>query len=193
MLAASACAVTSCAAKKQTPFVHAEAIKPENLGNRAERIDGALAEDAIRATDLLRGHKITIHDAARFAADAAEKLAPHGATIGNAVDFYIRAMQRRTASVSISALIDEFLKNRTAKGKCRAYVEKDELYSLRRKTKSWDPLKAGQPTFRSIQCLDPRSTLPKPSWSLLLIVYFNDSHTGAAAVTSKNRRVGPWG
>jgi hypothetical protein len=56
------------------------------------------------------------------AAEAAEKLVPYGATVGDAVDFYVAAMRQRAASVSISALIDEFLKNRAAKGKSRAYV-----------------------------------------------------------------------
>ena len=103
-------------------FVQAETIKRENLGNRAQRIDGALAEDAIRAADLLRGHKLTIYDAARLAADAAEKLAPHGVGPGDAVDFYVAAMRERQASVSIGDLIDEFLENRAAKRKSRAYL-----------------------------------------------------------------------
>src|SRR5438105_8493489 len=74
-------------------FIQAETIKRENLGNRAQRIDGALAEDAIRAADLLRGHKVTIYDAARLAAEAAENVDSHGVRSSVAVNIFVTSVR----------------------------------------------------------------------------------------------------
>src|SRR4029453_9506595 len=49
-------------------FIAAEKIRRENLGNRATHIDGALAEDALRASDALRSTPYTLFDAARLVA-----------------------------------------------------------------------------------------------------------------------------
>jgi len=48
-----------------------------------------LAEDAVRAADLLRPHGITVFDAAHLAAESVVKLAPYGVGVGEAVDFYV--------------------------------------------------------------------------------------------------------
>src|SRR5438094_74928 len=62
-------------------FIEAEQIRRENLGKRATHIDGALAEDALRASDILKPTPYTLLDAARFAAHAHSKLEPHAVRI----------------------------------------------------------------------------------------------------------------
>src|SRR5258708_36384234 len=51
-------------------FIAAEDIRRQNLGNRATHIDGALAEDALRATDVLKSTPYSILDAGRVVAEA---------------------------------------------------------------------------------------------------------------------------
>jgi integrase len=108
--------------KEAETFIQAENTKRQNLGNRAQRINGALAEDAIRAADLLRTHGMTVYDAARTAAEAAEKLAPFRISIADAIDSFLATMHQRQASVPLLTLADEFVRNRTAKQKSRAYL-----------------------------------------------------------------------
>jgi integrase/recombinase XerD len=103
-------------------FIEAEEIKRENLGTRATHIDGPLAEDAVRAADLLRPHGMTVFDAARLATESVVKLAPYGVGVGEAVNFYVETMRQRQASVSVERLVAEFLENRRAKGKSEIYL-----------------------------------------------------------------------
>src|SRR4029453_10114363 len=76
-------------------FAEAEQVKRETLGTRATHINGALAEDAVRAAELLKPHALTVFDAARLAADSIVKLAPFNASVRDAVGFYVEMMQKR--------------------------------------------------------------------------------------------------
>ena len=103
-------------------FLEAEQIRRENLGKRAAHIDGALAEDALRASDILRPTPYTLLDAARFVAHAHSKLEPHAVRIDDAINAHAAAIERRNRSVTITKLVDEFIENRRAKGKSEIYV-----------------------------------------------------------------------
>ena len=103
-------------------FLEAEQIRRENLGKRAAHIDGALAEDALRASDILRPTPYTLLDAARFVAHAHSKLEPHAIRIDDAINAHAAAIERRNRSVTITKLVDEFIENRRAKGKSEIYV-----------------------------------------------------------------------
>jgi integrase len=112
-------------------FVEAEQIRRENLGKRATHIDGALAEDALRASDILKPTPYTLLDAARLVAHAHDKLEPHSVRIDDAVNEHVAAIERRKRSVSVNQLIDEFIANRRAKGKSEIYI-RDLTTRLRR-------------------------------------------------------------
>ena len=103
-------------------FLEAEQIRRENLGKRAAHIDGALAEDALRASDILRPTPYTLLDAARFVAHAHSKLEPHAVRIDDAINAHAATIERRNRSVTITKLVDEFIENRRAKGKSEIYV-----------------------------------------------------------------------
>lgn len=108
-------------------FVESEEIKRVNLGTRAAHIDGSLAEDAVRAAEILRPHGLAVFDAARLAAESVVKLSPLGVGIGQAVEFYVEAMRQRNASVTVARLMEEFLENRRAKAKSKMYLKDLEL------------------------------------------------------------------
>jgi integrase len=112
-------------------FIETERIRRENLGKRATHIDGALAEDALRASDILNRTPYTLLDAARFVAHAHSKLEPHSVRIDDAIDEQAAAIERRKRSVSVSHLVDEFITNRRAKGKSDIYI-RDLTTRLRR-------------------------------------------------------------
>jgi integrase/recombinase XerD len=103
-------------------FMAAEEVRRQNLGRRAAHIDGALAEDALRAADVLKSTPYSILDAARVAAEAHAKLAPYSIRIGDAIDKYVFAAEQRRRSVTVSALADEFVANRRAKGRSAVYL-----------------------------------------------------------------------
>ena len=112
-------------------FVEAEQIRRENLGKRATHIDGALAEDALRASDILKPTPYTLLDAARFVAHAHSKLEPHAVRIDDAINEHAAAIERRNRSVTVNKLVDEFIDNRRAKGKSEIYI-RDLTTRLRR-------------------------------------------------------------
>jgi integrase len=112
-------------------FIEAERIRRENLGNRATRIDGALAEDALRAADLLRETPYGLLDAAKVIADAHSKLAPFSTQIGDAVAAQIAQLEQRRRSATVSNLVNEFIENRRLKGKSAMYL-RDLQTRLRR-------------------------------------------------------------
>ena len=112
-------------------FIEAEQIRRENLGKRATHIDGALAEDALRASDILKPTPYTLLDAARFVAHAHAKLEPHSVRIDDAINEQAAAIERRNRSVSVNKLVDEFIENRRAKGKSEIYI-RDLTTRLRR-------------------------------------------------------------
>jgi integrase/recombinase XerD len=103
-------------------FIQAEKIRRENLGNRATHIDGALAEDALRASDILKATPYMLLDAARLIAHAHSKLQVHSIRIDDAIDAHATAIEQRKRSVTVSYLIDEFIANRRAKGKSEIYL-----------------------------------------------------------------------
>jgi integrase len=103
-------------------FIQAEKIRRENLGNRATHIDGALAEDALRASDALRSTPYTLFDAARLVAHAHRKLEPYSIRIDDAINAHVAAIERRKCSVTVNQLVDEFIANRRAKGKSEIYL-----------------------------------------------------------------------
>jgi integrase len=103
-------------------FIAAEKIRRENLGNRATRIDGALAEDALRASDALNSTPYTLFDAARLVAHAHKKLEPYSVRIDDAINEHVAAIERRRSSVTVNQLVDEFIANRRAKGKSEIYI-----------------------------------------------------------------------
>ena len=117
--------------KAAETFVDAEQIRRENLGKRATHIDGALAEDALRASDILKPTPYTLLDAARFVAHAHSKLQPHAVRIDDAVNAHAAAIERRNRSVTVNKLADEFIENRRAKGKSEIYI-RDLTTRLRR-------------------------------------------------------------
>src|SRR5262245_54431363 len=80
-------------------FLEAEQIRRENLGRRATHIDGALAEDALRASDILKTTPYTLLDAARFVVHAHTKLEPHSIRIDDAINEHTAAIERRNRSV----------------------------------------------------------------------------------------------
>jgi len=108
--------------KAAETFVEAEQIRRENLGKRATHIGGALAEDALRASDILKPTPYTLLDAARFVAHAHSKLEPHSIRIDDAINEHAAAIERRNRSVAVNQLVDEFIANRRAKGKSEVYV-----------------------------------------------------------------------
>jgi integrase len=112
-------------------FVEAEQIRRENLGKRSAHIDGALAEDALRASDILKPTPYTLLDAARLVAHAHCKLKPHSVRIDDAINEQAAAIERRKRSVSVNQLVDEFIANRRAKGKSEIYI-RDLTTRLRR-------------------------------------------------------------
>ena len=112
-------------------FIEAEQIRRENLGKRASHIDGALAEDALRASDILKPTPYTLLDAARLVAHAHDKLEPHSVRIDDAINEHAAAVERRNRSVIVNKLVDEFIENRRAKGKSEIYV-RDLTTRLRR-------------------------------------------------------------
>src|SRR5436305_8304176 len=67
-------------------FIEAEQIRRENLGKRATHIDGALAEDALRASDVLKQTPYTLLDAARLVAHGHSTLEPHSVRIDDAIN-----------------------------------------------------------------------------------------------------------
>jgi integrase len=103
-------------------FVQAEKIRRENLGKRATHIDGALAEDAVRALDALKSTPYTLFDAARIVAQAHTKLKPHSVRIDDAIDEHVAAIERRNRSASVNDSVDQFIANRRAKGKSEIYI-----------------------------------------------------------------------
>jgi integrase len=103
-------------------FIEAEQIRRENLGKRATHIDGAIAEDALRASDILKATPYTLLDAARFVVHAHTKLEPHSIRIDDAINEHAAAIERRNRSVTVNQLFDEFIANRRAKGKSEIYV-----------------------------------------------------------------------
>jgi integrase len=108
--------------KAAETFIEAEQIRRENLGKRATHIDGALAEDALRASDILKPTPYTLLDAARFVAHAHSKLEPHSVRIDDAISEHAAAIERRRRSVTVRQLVDEFIANRRAKGKSEIYI-----------------------------------------------------------------------
>jgi integrase len=112
-------------------FIEAEQIRRENLGKRATHIDGAIAEDALRASDILKPTPYTLLDAARFVAHAHSKLEPHSVRIDDAINAHAATIERRNRSVTINKLVDEFIENRRAKGKSEIYI-RDLRTRLRR-------------------------------------------------------------
>jgi integrase len=112
-------------------FVEAEQIRRENLGKRATHIDGALAEDALRASDLLKPTPYTLLDAARFVAHAHSTLEPHSVRIDDAINAHAAAIEQRKRSVTVNKLADEFIANRRAKRKSEIYI-RDLTIRLRR-------------------------------------------------------------
>jgi integrase/recombinase XerD len=103
-------------------FIAAEEIRRQNLGKRAAHIDGALAEDALRASDELKSTPYTLLDAGRFVAAAHDKLAPYAVTIEDAVNAQVALIEQRRRSVSVSDAVSRFIENRKAKGKSAIYL-----------------------------------------------------------------------
>ena len=112
-------------------FIQAERIRRLNLGNRATHIDGALAEDAVRAAEALAETGYGVLEAARLVGAAHQKLAPFGAGIPAAVDAYADQLKQRQRSATVAALVNEFIENRRAKGKSTMYL-RDLQTRLRR-------------------------------------------------------------
>jgi integrase len=108
--------------KAAKTFIEAEEIRRENLGKRATHIDGAIAEDALRASDILKATPYTLLEAARFVVHAHTKLEPHSIRIDDAISEHAAAIERRNRSVTVNQLFDEFIANRRAKGKSEIYV-----------------------------------------------------------------------
>jgi integrase len=117
--------------KAAETFIEAEQIRRENLGKRAAHIHGALAEDALRAADVLKPTPYTLLDAARFVAHAHSKLEPHSVRIDDAINEHVVAIERRKRSITVNRLVDEFIANRRAKGKSDIYI-RDLTTRLRR-------------------------------------------------------------
>src|SRR5262245_46350405 len=76
-------------------FLEAEQIRRENLGKRATHIDGAIAEDALRALDVLKQTPYTLLDAARLVAHAHSVLEPYSVRIDDAINAHAAAMEQR--------------------------------------------------------------------------------------------------
>jgi integrase len=108
--------------KAAKTFIEVEKIRRENLGNRATHIDGALAEDALRASDVLRSTPFTLLDAARLVAHAHKKLEPYAVRIDDAIDEHVVGIERRRRSASVGVVVDQFIANRQAKGKSKIYI-----------------------------------------------------------------------
>jgi integrase len=117
--------------KAAETFIDAEQVRRENLGKRAAHIHGALAEDALRASDILKPTPYTLLDAARLIARAHSKLEPHSVRIDDAINEQTAAIERRKRSISVNQLVDEFIANRRAKGKSEIYI-RDLTTRLRR-------------------------------------------------------------
>jgi integrase len=103
-------------------FLQAETIRRENLGNRATRIDGALAEDALRASDVLELTPYTLFDAARLIAHAHKRLEPYSVHIDDAIDEHVAGIEQRRRSASVDEVAGQFIANRRAKGKSNIYI-----------------------------------------------------------------------
>src|SRR5262245_2602548 len=117
--------------KAAETFVEAEQIRRENLGKRATHIDGALAEDALRASDVLKPTPYTLLEAARFVAHAHSTLEPHSVRIDDAITAHAAVIEQRKRSITITNIVDEFIANRRAKGKSEIYI-RDLTIRLRR-------------------------------------------------------------
>jgi integrase len=108
--------------KAAETFIEAEKIRRENLGNRATHIDGALAEDALRASDALRSTPYTLFDAARLIAHAHKRLEPYSVRIDDAINDHVAGIEQRRRSASVNEVADQFIANRRAKGKSKIYI-----------------------------------------------------------------------
>jgi integrase len=117
--------------KEAETFIDAEEIRRENLGKRATHIDGALTEDALRASDVLKPTPYTLLDAARLVAHAHSMLEPHSVRIDDAINAQTAAIEQRKRSITVNKLGEEFIANRGAKGKSEIYI-RDLTIRLRR-------------------------------------------------------------
>ena len=103
-------------------FIEAEKIRRENLGNRATHIDGALAEDALRASDELRSTPDTLFGEGRLVASAHKKLEPYSVRIDDAINEHVAGIEQRRRNASVNEVADQFIANRRAKGKSKIYI-----------------------------------------------------------------------
>jgi hypothetical protein len=73
---------------------------------------GALAEDALRASDILKPTPYTLVDAARFVAQAHSKLEPHSVRMDDAINEHAAAIERRKRSLSVNQLRSRVVRSR---------------------------------------------------------------------------------
>lgn len=103
-------------------FLRLELTRRQNLGARAAHIDGALAEDAVRAADALKGTPFNLLDAARIVARGHARLGPYSVAIDDAIERHASEMERREQSISVSELAEMVIANRRAKGRRLSHV-----------------------------------------------------------------------
>lgn len=98
------------------------AIRQKNLGTRAGNLSGKEIEDAAESLKLLAPHGLSILDAAREAANLAGVLKPFDVSPVDVVRDYIARREEAEKSLSISALVAEFIAEREAKGMSAYYL-----------------------------------------------------------------------
>ncbi len=103
-------------------FLRIEQTRQQNLGNRAARIDGALAEDALRASEILKDTPFNILDAARIVATGHARLVPYSMDVDEAIERQAAEMERRAQSIPIAELAEMVIANRRAKGRRLSHV-----------------------------------------------------------------------
>jgi integrase len=103
-------------------FVRLEQTRRHNLGARAARIDGALAEDALRGLETLQGTPFNLLDAARAVAEAHAKLKPFSLTIAEVVEHAIASAKQQQESVTVRDLAEKLIANRKAKRRRPSHI-----------------------------------------------------------------------
>lgn len=107
---------------KAETFLRLELTRKHNLGARAARIDGALAEDALRAADALNTTPFNLLDAARIVAKGHARLSPHSISIEEAIERQAAETERRQQSISVTELAEMVIANRRAKGRRLSHI-----------------------------------------------------------------------
>ncbi len=104
-------------------FITARTLKEDNLGERANNVEGRLMEDAVEADALLKDEGLRLLDAVRdiLAAREALKAFPE-VTMLDAAKHYAAVLADRERSWTVDEAAERWLASRKAKGRSDSYL-----------------------------------------------------------------------